>query len=175
MSDITVIGIPQSTCTRKVLTVLEEIEIAYKLQPVDYQNGEMKTEVYKAKNHPFGKMPAVHDGDYHIFESRAIIRYLARAYDKTGTLYPTDAKKIGKVEQWISIEQSYFNAAESLVAELVFKKMRGAEPDNSVVTKEEVRLHEALVYMDKHLSSSTYLAGEDFTIAGKNFQFQYLF
>ena len=170
MSDITIIGLPPSTCTRKVLTVLEEIGISYKFQQVDFFN-ELKTEEYKNKHHPFSRIPVLHDQDYHLYESRPIMRYIARSYDKTGILYPIDAKKIGKVEQWISVEHSYFNAAENIAVELVLKKLRGAEADLSIVAKEDVRLHEALVIIDKHLATSTYLAGEDFTIAGTIFHF----
>lgn len=55
------------------------------------------------KHNPFGQIPSLHDGDYHVFESRAIITYLASAYDKNHTLYPDDPKLRGLVENWIQV------------------------------------------------------------------------
>ncbi len=48
---------------------------------------------FLAKHNPFGQIPSLYDGDYHVFESRAIIAYIANAYDKTGTLNPKVSEK----------------------------------------------------------------------------------
>jgi glutathione S-transferase len=144
---------------------LEETGTPYTLQPVNFPAGEHKTPEYKAKHQPFGKIPALHDDDFHLYESRAITKYIADTYDKTGKLDPTDPKKRALVEQWISVETSYYNAAEKLVGELVFKPMFGGQPDETVVAAEDIRLQEVLAVLNKRLGEAKYLAGEDFTVA----------
>jgi glutathione S-transferase len=162
---ITLVGLATSTCGRRALMTLEETGTPYTLQTVNFSIGEHKTPEYKAKHQPFGKIPALHDDDFHLYESRAITKYIADKYDKTGKLDPADPKKRALVEQWISVETSYYNAAEKLVGELVFKPMFGAQADETVIAAEDVRLQEVLAVLNKRLGESKYLAGEDFTVA----------
>ena len=163
---IKIVGTAGSTCTRRVLTALEETGTPFDLQTVDFAAGEQKTPEYKQKHQPFGKIPALHEDDFHVYESRAMTRYVAEKFDKTGKLYPADARKRAVIEQWISVETSYYNAAEKLVGELFFKPVFfKLQPDATVVAAEDVRLHEALAVLNKRLGESKYLAGEDFTVA----------
>jgi glutathione S-transferase len=85
----------------------------------DFAKLEHKSPEYLANEQPFGKIPVLHDGDYKIYESRAIARYIADNSTNT-EVYPRDAKTRGLVEQWISVEQSYFAPAEAIVGQLVF-------------------------------------------------------
>jgi glutathione S-transferase len=163
MSQVKVFGLRASTCTRRVLTTLEEIGLPFDFETIGFE--KTKTPEYLANKQPFGKVPVLQDGDYQIYESRAIARYLASAYDKTGTLYPTDAKIRGVIEQWISVEQSYYNAAEDLAVQLIFAKMRGFPSDDAKVKDAEGRLEQALVVLDARLAKSKFLAGENFTVA----------
>ena len=160
------VGVAGSTCTRRALIALEETGAPYELQVVSMHTGEHKSAEYLEKHQPFGRVPALHEDDFHMYESRAITRYIAEKFDKTGKLYPSDPRKRAVVEQWISVEGSYFNAAEKIVAELYFKPVYHKVPaDASVVAAEDVRLHECLVVLNKRLGVSKYLAGEDFTVA----------
>lgn len=166
MSQLKVFGLRGSTCTRRVLTTLEEIGQVYDFETVGME--QMKTPDYLATKQPFGKVPVLQDGpDYQIYESRAIARYIASTYDKTGTLYPTDAKIRGVIEQWISVEQSYYNAAEDLAVQLIFAKMKGFPSDPVKVKDAEERLEKALGVLDARLAKSKFLAGDNFTVAGK--------
>ena len=163
---VKLVGNAQSTCTRRVLMALEETGTPYEIQSINFAAGEHKVPEYKEKHHPFGRIPALHDNDFHIYESRAIAKYITHKYDNTGKLNPSDAKKHALVEQWISVEQSYFNAAEKLVTELLVKPVLKKLPtDETVVAAEDVRLHEVLAVLNKRLGESKYLAGEDFTVA----------
>jgi glutathione S-transferase len=166
MSQLKLFGLRGATCTRRVLATLEEIGLPYEFETVGLET--MKTPDYIANRQPFGKIPALQDGEnYRIFESRAIARYIASAYDKTGTLYPTDAKIRGIIEQWISVEQSYYNAAEDLASQLVFAKKRGLPSDENKVKEAEKRLEQVLAVLDARLATSKFLAGDHFTVAGK--------
>lgn len=145
---------------------------------VDWVAGEHKTPEYLEKHQPFGKIPSLHDGDLHVFESRAMSQYIANQYGNGSTLYPSDPKKRAIVDTWISTDYSYWADAATIVGELIFKAMRGQAPDEAVVgmisqlnsisqssaAKEPV-LFSTLEVLNKRLSANKYLAGQDFTLA----------
>jgi len=166
---ITIVGVAMSTCTRRVLTVLEEIKIPYTLQPVDFAKGEHKTPEYLQKHQPFGVIPALHEGDFHLYESRAISRYLAKAHDKTHTLLPEDPKLLGEVEQWISVETSNYKADE-IVYEHVFKKWKGGgEADPAKVEEAFKKVTTVYEVLEAHLKGKKgkkeFLVGDHLTVA----------
>jgi glutathione S-transferase len=63
--------------TSRVLATLLEKELPYEFILVDIAKGEQKSERYK-KLQPFGKVPALDDDGFLLFESRAICKYLAK-------------------------------------------------------------------------------------------------
>ena len=63
--------------TSRVLVTILEKELPYELILIDIAKGDQKTEDYK-KLQPFGKVPALDDDGFVMFESRAICKYLAR-------------------------------------------------------------------------------------------------
>lgn len=144
---------------------LEELNLPYEFITVGAE--EMKKPEYMAKQ-PWGKVPVLEDGsDFQLYESRAIIRYLVNSYDRTGTLYPSEPKARAIVDQWISIEQSYYCAAQEIAAELVFYPLFGQKSNEEKVKDAETRLIQALEVLDQRLAKSKFIAAEHFTIAGK--------
>jgi len=160
-------GMNMSTCVRRVNTTLEELKLSDKctLHVVDLMKGEHKAPEH-LKRQPFGKIPAFTDGDLHLFESRPICQYLASAYGKDSTLYPSDPKKRALVDVWISCEVSYWTPCNELVGEVVFKPMMTKQqPDPAKVGELEKKFHENLAVFEKHLTTSKYMAGDEFTLA----------
>ena len=106
---IKLFGLRGSVFTRYALMTLEEAGVPYDMQlvPID----QLKSPEHLAR-HPFSKMPALQDRDFQLYESRAISRYIASQYDVKGTLYPNEPRQRALIEQWISVEQSYFRAAQ---------------------------------------------------------------
>lgn len=83
MSVVKVHGMYLSTCTRRVLTTLEELKVPYELVVVDLTKGAHKSPAYTEKYQPFGQIPVLEDTDGTlVFESRAIQRYVALKYGK---------------------------------------------------------------------------------------------
>lgn len=68
-------GAPYSTCTQRVLFAAYELGLEVNLVMVDLMKGEHKQPGHLEKQ-PFGQIPFLVDGDVHLYESRAIIRYL---------------------------------------------------------------------------------------------------
>jgi len=166
--NIKVIGLTQSTCTRRALAVLEELNIPYTFHALDVPKHEHKTPEYIEKQHPFGQMPVLWDGEYHLYESRAIMRYLASAYDTNHHLLPTDHKLLGEVEQWISVEACNYKVDE-IVYEYMFKKFHGGgEPDKEKVEAAFKKASRVLEVLEAHLSSKKdklFLVGDHYTVA----------
>jgi len=117
---LTIYGHPLSTCTRKVLMTLAENSTPFEMSVVDFAKGEHKAEPHLSRQ-PFGRIPALKDGDFEMFESRAICRYLSET--ASSKLIPSTAKERAKMEQWISIETSEFSAhTMKFVYEHIFKR-----------------------------------------------------
>jgi glutathione S-transferase len=165
---LVVYGMRQATCTQRVLTTLAELQEPFELKEVDLRKGDNQKAEY-LKLQPFGKIPAVEDPDLglSLFESRAIIRYLAEKYhSKAPHLLGADAKAKALVSNWLEAESQNFNPpAQSIVFERVFKKMRGGQPDEAKVTEYKEQLVKVLDVLDKVLADRPYLAGEHYSIA----------
>jgi glutathione S-transferase len=156
---VKVYGHPMSTCTRKVLTTLAEKGHKADLVLVDLMKGEHKQPEHLARQ-PFGVIPVFEDDDgFQLYESRAIIRYLDAKLSGP-SLTPSDLKARGRMEQWISVEQSNFSGpAMKIVMEAMFGPMRGHTPNQEVVQKGRDDAAKTLDVIEEALAGGEYLAG----------------
>jgi len=163
---ITVYGHPASTCTRKVLAVLNEKEEKYDLVLVDVMGGGQKAPEHVARQ-PYGQIPVIDDGDFRLFESRAIIRYLAEKFANKGPeLIPKDPKAKAVMEQQISVETSNLTpSAMKLVYQEVFNPMKKLPTDPKLVEEALAALTKTLEVYEKFLSQYKYAGGNTFTLA----------
>ena len=160
---LTVYGHPASTCTRKVLTTLNENGTPYEFVVVDITTGEQKQPPHMGRQ-SFGQVPAINDDGFALYESRAIARYLNEK--AKGALVPADAQGRAVMEQWISIEMSNFTAhAMKFVYEHIFKRPQGDE----AMANATKGLETALAVMDKRLGEKPYFAGDTFSLADISF------
>jgi glutathione S-transferase len=154
---------PASTCTRKVLTVLAETNTPYEFTTVDFATGEHKGAAHMARQ-PFGQVPAMQDGDFAMYESRAMCRYLN---DKAGgKLVPTELQARARMDQWMSIEQSNFTTH---AMKFVYHSLMGRPQDEATLAAATTALSNALTIMDKQLTNNMYLAGSEFSLADIGF------
>lgn len=158
-----IFGHPMSTCTRKVLMTLAETNTPHEFELVDLMTGAHKQPAHLARQ-PFGQVPSLKDGDFELYESRAMCRYIN---DKAnGPLIPRDVRDRARMEQWISIETSNFTAPTmKFVFHHIFQRAQTPE------TLETARgqLETALTVMDKHLAGHPFLAGGSFSLADISF------
>ena len=87
----------------KVSIMLEELGMPYNVRPIRLQENEQKEPWYLRLN-PNGRIPTIVDpdaGDFAVFESGAILIYLA---EKTGRLLPTDPKGRSTALQWLMFQ-----------------------------------------------------------------------
>lgn len=154
-----VYGNPLSTCTRAVLVTIAELGLAHEFVSIDFAKGEHKGPEHLSRQ-PFGRVPAIDDDGYKLFESRAICHYLAASHP--GPLMPSDPRAFGLMEQYLSIETSEFSPnAMKFVYEHIFKR---PQPEG-VLSAAGAALEVTAGVLDKRLKETAFLAGETFTLA----------
>lgn len=92
-------GRANSGNVKKVLVVAEELNIPYERIDAGLQFGVVDTPAYRKLN-PNGRVPTIEDGDYVLWESHAICRYLAMTRGGE-RIYPSDPKKRASVDRWL--------------------------------------------------------------------------
>ncbi|HEY3148822.1 MAG TPA: glutathione S-transferase family protein [Dongiaceae bacterium] len=143
----------------KVRVLLGLLGIPYRSQPVAIFAGESRTPEFLAKN-PAGAIPVLELEDGRaIAESNAILCYLAE-----GTRYmPTDRFARAKVMQWLFFEQYY---VEPVIGSLRFWTLTGRlEVNKDLVPGKRDAAMRALGALQRALSTTLFLSGNDFTIA----------
>ncbi|KAJ3023113.1 hypothetical protein HKX48_004229 [Thoreauomyces humboldtii] len=106
MSDIITLYTVNTPNGQKASIALEELGIKYKAQAISFSKNEQKEEWFLKVN-PNGRIPAIVDharGDFPVFESGAILLYLAEHYDPNHILMPADANKRSEVIQWLMFQ-----------------------------------------------------------------------
>lgn len=152
-------GHPMSTCTRKVLVTLAETNLPYELVTLDFVKAEHKGAAHLARQ-PFGRVPTLDDDGFTMYESRAMCRYLN---DKAGgSLVPRDVRDRARMDQWMSVEQSYVSAP---MMKFVFKHVFQRDIPAEALAAARTEVEHAVSVIDKHLATSAYLAGDSFSLA----------
>ena len=144
----------------KVSIALEELALPYELHVVDLRAGDQKQPWFTAIN-PNGRIPAIVDrdeGDFAVFESGAILLYLA---EKTGRLIPVDAKGRSRVVQWLMFQMG--GVGPMMGQANVFTRYF-PEQLPSVIERYRRESRRLFEVMDGHLADHEWLAG-DYSIA----------
>jgi glutathione S-transferase len=160
MVRVNVYGDIKATCTQRVLILLEELNLKYEIKTIDLSKGEQHGEEFM-KLQPFGKVPAVEYDDRVLFESRSILRYIAKNNNDIEDL-------LGDVDSdiWLEVESQNYNPHVSkIVNERLFKKWRGEKCDQEVVQSELKMLEGVLDVYERRLAQSTFIGGDHFSIA----------
>uniref|UniRef100_A0A7S4HMT1 Glutathione S-transferase n=1 Tax=Vannella robusta TaxID=1487602 RepID=A0A7S4HMT1_9EUKA len=129
---------PVSPFARAIRYFLLASNIEHETKIVDLMKGEQKTEEYKAIN-PHQKVPALVDGDLKLFESGAIIRYLALQYKSDLLPYHKGAAEAAVVDRELDwINGSIARAINTLNFEKKFKALLGkGETNKDAVAQNE--------------------------------------
>ncbi|GKU86811.1 hypothetical protein SLEP1_g1286 [Rubroshorea leprosula] len=160
-------GAPMSTCTAKVLTCLHEKGIDFEFVPINLLAGEQKQPSFVAKN-PFGLVPVLEDGDFTIFESRAITSYLAEKFKDSGCdlIRHGNIKESAMVKVWMEVEsQQYSPAVSPIFFQYFIVPKRGGSPDQAIIDESSGKLGKVLDVYEQRLSGAKYLAGDFFSLA----------
>ena len=138
---------------RKISVALEELNLDYDVQDINLTKNVQKEDWY-LKINPNGKIPAIIDHDITIFESGAILIYLA---EKTGRLLPSDSVNRFNVMQWLFLQVGGVGPMQGQ-ANVFYRYMDNAIPEaTSRYQNETNRLYSLL---NQQLAKHEFLAGD---------------
>jgi glutathione S-transferase len=164
MSEIVVYGVPGSPFVRSVLIGLEEKGAAYRLMPLAPQ--EIKDEAHLAR-HPFGRVPTMHHGDFDLYETQAILRYLDAVFPEP-PLQPAEARAAARMNQIVGINDWYFfpKAASVIVFQrIIGPALLGLATDEAAVTAAVPMARMCVDELERLLGTQRFLAGDRLSIA----------
>lgn len=156
---------PPSPRSFKVLCVANHLGIDYELRVVDLTRGE-QTGPEVAGLNPNRKVPTLEDDGLALWESNAIIQYLASKQPEAGLL-PADERARADISRWQFWESTTFDPACAI---LVFERFvkaafgRGA-PEPAEVEKGLARFHQAAAVLNGHLLGKPFVCGNLLTLA----------
>jgi len=157
--------LPQSPNSYKVRAVAFHLGIDLEEHVVNLFEGEQKNPDFLALN-PNGMVPTLVDGDFVLWESNAIMQYLA-ATAPPNILWPDSAAQRACITRWQCWQLAHWGpAANTIIGERVIKKLAGGgEPDQAVIDAAEEKLHRFAAVLDGQLEGRDFLHGAEPTIA----------
>ncbi|WP_437906394.1 glutathione S-transferase family protein [Sorangium sp. So ce327] len=156
--------VPGSPNCRKVQAVVHELSVPVETILVDFATGAHKSQDYLAIN-PNGLVPSLVDGDLRLWESNAIMQYLADAHGAT-SLFPRDPRRRIDVVRWQCWELSHFGRALGAVLfERLFKPLMGGQPDEAIAQRALEQLQPYAALLEAHLKARAFVAGDAVTLA----------
>ncbi|MFZ0606995.1 MAG: glutathione S-transferase family protein [Xanthobacteraceae bacterium] len=160
-----VYGFPGSPNTWKVRALASYLKMPLEFEFVDLLQGAQHTPAYLALN-PTGRTPVLADGDFKLWESNAILQYLA---SKSATpLYPSDAKSRADVTRWLCWDLAHWGAqaCQPLIFENLVKKFVNlGPPDAAVVAKASEAFDKEAKILDGCLAKHNYLVNDRLSVA----------
>jgi len=147
----------------RVVWLLEEMGLAYRLRPVDMLAGVENDPEFLAIN-PAGFIPAIQDGDVTMVESIAIMEYLMARYGPTPLVPDPHDPAFGLYQQFLHLGEA--GLAASIFFVIVAKILAPeAEQDNWGTRKALDTFKSRLKLVTRQLERTPYIAGERFTAA----------
>jgi glutathione S-transferase len=160
---ITIWGRANSVNVQKVLWCLSELDLANARIDAGMAFGRNHEPDYLAMN-PNGRVPTLVDGDFVLWESNSIMRYLALAYRPQSALYPPAPKPRAAVDRWLDWTLSTMQPVDrpvfwALVRTPVDQRDMVAIQRDVDAEAEQWRI------VDAQLASRRFIEGDDFTLA----------
>jgi glutathione S-transferase len=156
-------GFPPSPNTWKVRAVAAHIGIPLELEFVDLTRP--RSPEYLALN-PTGRTPTLVDGDFALWESNAIMQYLAGT--RPNSLWPNDAQARADITHWQDWQLAHWGgeACQPLIFNRLVKKLLNlGAPDEAAVARGTEAFHKEAKVLEAELAKQPYLAGRDITLA----------
>jgi len=152
-----------SAPANKVRLTASALGLDFDYQQLDLTKGEHKSPEYLKVN-PVGKVPALEDDGFCLFESNAICRYLG---NKTqSNLYPQESQQRAVVDQWIDFSSHHIlTNMGKILFNTFFAPMMGATPSQASIDEGTKYLNQQLPVIENQLQQTPMLSGNEMTIA----------
>ncbi|MFA7893136.1 glutathione S-transferase family protein [Pseudomonas putida] len=158
-----ILGKASSINVRKVLWACAEFQVPFVRE--DWGSGFKATdsEAFLALN-PNAMVPVIQDGDFTLWESNSIIRYLANCYGPAA-FYPGEARTRARIDQWIDWQASDLNASWRY-AFLSLVRHSPAHQDPHALANACADWGRNMLILERQLArTGAFVAGRDFTLA----------
>lgn len=146
---------------RKVVLCAQVLGLDVERIDAGLSYGVVNTPDYRAKN-PNGLVPLLEDGDFTLWESNAIVRYLCCRVGSA--LYPQDLRQRFDAERWMDWQQTTLNRVSG-GAFLQWIRTPEAQRDPAAIAASVAATEPLFAQLDEHLSRHAFMAGEALTMA----------
>jgi glutathione S-transferase len=164
MSEYLVHIIPGSPFSRAALVTLEEKGASYRLVPV--VPGTLRSPQHLSR-HPFGRVPVLEHGEFRLYETQAILRYLDRVLPQPA-LTPADPRRAARMDQMMNVNDWYlFHGVANVIAfqRIVGPRLMGLTPDESAIAAALPKARTVFDELAGQLGSQPYFTGDTLTLA----------
>jgi len=164
VSALTVHSIPGSPFGRAVLVALEEKGARYRFRAV--APGTLKSPAHLAI-HPFGRVPVLEDGEFRVYETQAILRYLDRTLPGPA-LTPAAPRLAARMDQLMNVNDWYlFQGVANVIAfqRVVGPRLLGLTADEAACAAAMPKAQRVLDEIAGFLGRQLYFVGEAPTLA----------
>jgi glutathione S-transferase len=160
---LTIWGRANSVNVQKVLWCLRELDLPYHRIDAGMAFGKNDKPEYLAMN-PNGRVPTLVDGDYVLWESNSVMRYLNLAYGKESAIYPASPRARAGVDRWLDWTLSTLQPVDRPV---FWALVRTPPEKRDMVAIQKDADAEAVQWriVDAQLATRRFIEGDDFTIA----------
>ena len=148
----------------KVALLLEELGLPYEAVPVDTRKGEQHSPEYRKVN-PNGKVPAIVDGKVRVFDSNAILLYLADREKRFAPLDTASAER-GDMLSWLMFIASGIGPFSG---QSVHFRHAAPEPKEYALNRYDFEAHRHWKLLEDHLAASKYMLGDEYSIVDMAF------
>lgn len=156
-------GFEPSTPVNRVRLCLNALELEYKFIRINPIAGEGQADDY-LKLSPAGKIPAIDDDGFALFESNTIMKYLCRKYKSD--FYPSDITSQANVDKWLDFTAIHLSPGfGNVLFNKVVTEFTGSEVNEQSLNEGYAQIERFLSIIDKQLSTSTFFASNAMTIA----------
>ena len=147
---------------QKVVWCCDEMGLAYERIDAGGAFGKTKSPEYLAMN-PNSLVPTIDDEGFILYESNAIVRYLAAKHG-AGSLWPADARQRADVDRWMDWNSTTFIPA---MRDAFWQMIRTPEPQRDMAAVERSRAdgEKGAAILDDHLARHRYMTDFGFTVA----------
>jgi glutathione S-transferase len=149
---------PLSGHSHRVRLMLTLLDLPFEVIGVDVRGGETRSAGFLAKN-PWGEVPVIEDGEAVIYDSTAILVYLALKYDEGGSWLPRDPLKAAQVQRWLGMAAGPIAFGPNR-ARLFALLNAPVDPVQAKAVAERL-----LVNLDRELAGKAFALGDTPTIA----------
>lgn len=156
-------GRANSVNVQKVLWCCDELGLPFQRVDAGLQFGRVNDPDYRELN-PNGQVPCLEDGAFVLWESNAILRYLAMQYGPSSSLYPSEPKLRASIDRWLDWSLSTLAPAERPV----FMTLVRTPPEDRDMIALAANLKTLVArwkIVDAHLQGRFHMEGDRFTIA----------